>query len=148
MRVRVRARVRARVRGAPPTASVLAASSTRQRRCKCGPLMLMHRHGLTAASASLAAAVALVAAAAAAVLVATGAATGVVELVSARLALAALGCVAGCSRASHVSRLSEGLLLTSSRCSRSLPPHSARGGCEVEGEREGRRVRGRNRGEG
>jgi len=106
--------------------------------------MLMHRHGLTAASASLAAAaaVALVAAvaAAAAVLVATGAATGVVELVSARLALAALGCVAGCSRASHVSRLSEGLLLTSSRCSRSLPQHSARGGCEVEGEREGRRV--------
>jgi hypothetical protein len=88
--------------------------------------MLMHRHGLTAASASLAAAaavalVAAAAAAAAAVLVATEAA-----------ALAVLGCAAGCSRASHVSRLSEGLLLTSSRCSRSLPPHSARGGCEVE----------------
>ena len=98
--------------------------------------MLMHRHGLTAASASLAAAaavalVAAAAAAAAAVLVATEAAA-LVELVSARLALAVLGCAAGCSRASHVSRLSEGLLLTSSRCSRSLPPHSARGGCEVE----------------
>jgi len=119
--------------------------------------MLMHRHGLAAASAPLAAheavlaavlaaaaAVALVAVAAAAaavVLVATGVAA-LVALVFAWLASAALGCLAGGSRASHVSRLREGVLLTSSRCSCSLPPRSARGGDEVE-----RRVCGM-RGEG
>ena len=102
--------------------------------------MLMHRHGLAAASASLVTHEAVLAAAAAVALVAAAAAAAAaaVVLVAAGVAaLAVLGCLGGVSRASHVSRLREGVLLTSSRCSCSLLPCSARGGGEVE-----RRVRG------